>query len=140
MANNRKNNKSTADQKEKMILESAEYIFDNDVTRPEFVKWFMAKYDKRERMAYEYWKWGWERCTKLREDKIQDRRTKRIIQLEHKANKLSAEGQHKDAAQIIMMIAKLEGLDVHKVEMDANINKPKSIFEINPNILNKKDE
>ena len=40
-----------------------------------------------------------------------DRRTKRIIQLEHQYNALKGEDP-KSAAQVLMMIAKLEGLEV----------------------------
>lgn len=105
--------KGTDAQIEKRTLDSAEYVFNYDPTRKQFTTWFLDTFPdvKSESQAHKYWKLGWERCTKLREDKIMDRRTKRIIQLEHQYNALKGDDP-KAAAQVLMMIAKLEGLEV----------------------------
>lgn len=105
--------KGTDAEIEKRVLDSAEYVSAYDPTRMQFVAWFLDTFPKvkSERQAVEYWKLAWERCTSIREDKIKDRRTKRIIQLEHQYTALKKDDP-KAAAQVLMMIAKLEGLEV----------------------------
>ena len=105
--------KGTDAEIEKRILDSAEYVSAYDPTRAKFLVWFLDTFPKikSERQAVEYWSKAWTRCTKIREDKIVDRRTKRIIQLEHQYAALKKDDP-KGAAQILMMIAKLEGLEV----------------------------
>lgn len=112
--------KGTDAEQEKRILDSADYVQRYDPTRAQFTVWFLDTFPKvkSERTAHEYWKKGWERCTSVREDQIKDRRTKRIIQLEHQYNALKGDDP-KGAAQILMMIAKLEGLEVRAQDREA---------------------
>jgi hypothetical protein len=113
--------KGTDAQIEKRILDSAEYVSAYDPTRKQFTFWFLETFPevKSESQAHKYWKLGWERCTKIRENKIVDRRTKRIIQLEHQYEALKKDDP-KAAAQVLMMIAKLEGLEVRAQDREAN--------------------
>lgn len=113
--------KGTDAQIEKRTLDSAEYVSNYDPTRKQFAVWFLDTFPdvKSESTAFKYWKLGWERCTKIREDKIMDRRTKRIIQLEHQYNALKGDDP-KSAAQVLMMIAKLEGLEVRAQDREAS--------------------
>ena len=113
--------KGTDAEREKRILDSADFVSRYDPTRAQFTVWFLETFPKvkSERQAHEYWKLAWERCTSIREDKIKDRRTKRIIQLEHQYQALKGDDP-KGAAQILMMIAKLEGLEVRAQDRDAN--------------------
>jgi hypothetical protein len=113
--------KGTDAEQEKRILDSADYVQTYDPTRAQFTVWFLETFPKvkSERTAHAYWKKGWERCTSVREDQIKDRRTKRIIQLEHQYNALKGDDP-KGAAQILMMIAKLEGLEVRAQDREAS--------------------
>ena len=125
--------KGTEAQIEKRTMDAAEYVSSYDPTRAQFTVWFRDEFPeiKSDRQAHEYWKWAWERCTKVREDKLQDRRTKRIIQLEHQYQALKGDDP-KAAAQVLMMIAKLEGLEVRAQERDANdkFESDKPIFTV----------
>ena len=113
--------KGTDAERLKMTLDSADYVSAYDPTRKQFVAWFLDKFPNisSERQAAEYWKKAWEKCTEVREDQIKDRRTKRIIQLEHQYAALKGDDP-KAAAQVLMMIAKLEGLEVRAQDREAN--------------------
>jgi len=113
--------KGTDAERQKMLLDSAEYVSAYDPTRKQFIDWFLDRFPNisSSRQAAEYWKKAWEKCTEVREDQIKDRRTKRIIQLEHQYTALKGDDP-KGAAQILMMIAKLEGLEVRAQDRDAN--------------------
>ena len=126
---NKNGYRATAEEKENMILTSAEYLLDNQVSRKHFTEWFLSTFTRveSERMAHYYWKWGWEKVTALREDKVKDRRAKRITQLEQTLWEID---DPKERAKVIMSISKLEGIDIHRVELENNVRVDKPIFKI----------
>ena len=127
MAGNRPDNKSTHEQQEYMKNLAADYILDNDVTRKQFTEWFKSKFPRitSDRHAHNYWKWGWERVAKMREEDKKNTRAKRVTQLEYQ---LSASEDPMDKAKILMMIAKLEGIDVNRMEVETSEKKAKPLF------------
>ena len=93
----------------------------------QFVSWFMEAFNKGKNTAVTDWQWTVENIAKESETSTNVKRWRRIAQLEQ---------QYKDAdtakekANIVMMAAKLEGIDINRHEIDAQINSPKSIFKI----------
>ena len=121
--------RATKEEKADMITTSAEYLFDHQVSRRHFTEWFLSRFPKikSERMAHTYWKWGWEKLTELREDNLKDRRAKRITQLEQALWEID---DPKEKAKVIMAISKLEGIDIHRVEVENSVKVDKPIFKI----------
>lgn len=125
--------RSTDKEMDDMELWSAELLSSREVTFTEFTDLFMAKFNKRYNTAVTNWKSAWKRLSKLREIKIAGKRMYRVTQLEYRYRELVKEGSHKDAANVLMNIAKLEGIDVNRIELDANLKAPLPLFNIDLN-------
>ena len=77
------------------------------------------------------WNRAWKELAELRKEEVIHKRTIRITQLEYQYKQAQAENDFKAAAVILMNIAKLEGIDVNKLEIDAKVKTDASIFKIN---------
>ena len=122
--------KITQAEKEHRLTECALYLSQKSPTHGQFIDWFMDKYDKCRSMANYYWKDSWAQLTELRKEEIGHQRTIRIAQLEYQYRKACTENDFKAGANILMMLAKLEGIDVNKHEIDAKVRTDASIFKI----------
>ena len=123
-------NKVTEAEKIHRLAECALYLSEKAPTHGQFISWFQAKYDKGRTMANYYWKDAWHELTELRRDEVVHKRTIRITQLEWQYKAACKENDFKSAAVILMNIAKLEGIDVNKHEIDAKVKSDVSIFKI----------
>ena len=103
------------------------YFLDNLPNYTQFRSWFMAKFDKQHNTAVTDWKWVCDNVSSEGETKIGVKRWRRIQQLDEQYQEAD---NPKDKANIVMMAAKLEGVDINRHEIDANVNSPKSIFKI----------
>ena len=123
--------KITEAEKEHRLVECALYLSKHAPTHGQFIEWFQDKYDKGRSMANYYWKDAWAQLTELRKEEIGHQRTIRITQLEWQYKAACKEDDFKAASAILMNIAKLEGIDVNKHEIDAKVKTDASIFKIN---------
>ena len=94
----------------------------------QFINWYMEAFDKGKNTAVTDWKWTVENVAKEGATSNDVKRWRRVMQLEQQ---YKDSDNAKDKANIVMLAAKLEGIDVNKHEIEAHINSPKSIFKIN---------
>ena len=111
-------------------VECALYLVEEAPTHGQFISWYMAKYSLGRSMANYAWKDAWSELTELRKEELNHKRTIRITQLEWQYKKAQKEDDYKTAATILMHIAKLEGIDVNKHEIDAKVQTDRDIFKI----------
>ena len=111
-------------------VECALYLAEKAPTHGQFISWFMAEYDMGRSMANYAWRDAWSELTELRKEELDHKRTIRITQLEWQYKKAQAEDDFKTASTILMHIAKLEGIDVNKHEIDAKVQTDRDIFKI----------
>ena len=123
-------NKVTFGAKEARAIDCALYLAEHAPTYGQFIEWFMTKYDKCKATANSDWNIAWRELTELRKEELVHKRTIRITQLEYQYKKAQQENDFKAAAVILMNIAKLEGIDVNKHEIDAKVRTDASIFKI----------
>ena len=123
-------NKVTGGAKDARAIDCALFIAEKAPTYGQFIEWFMTKYSKGRSTATTDWNRAWKELTELRKEELVHKRTIRITQLEYQYKKAQAENDFKAAAVILMNIAKLEGIDVNKHEIDAKVRTDASIFKI----------
>ena len=123
MAGSKATNAEIADRRERCV----KYYLNTLPNFTQFIDWYLSAFDKKFNTGVTDWKWVVEHISTTGDTSISVKRWRRIAQLEQ---------QYKDAdnakekANIVMMAAKLEGVDVNRHEIEANINAPKSIFKI----------
>ena len=93
----------------------------------QFVNWYKEAFSKGKNTATTDWQWTVENVAKESETSTNVKRWRRIAQLEQQYKDADSA---KEKANIVMMAAKLEGIDVNKHEIDAHVSGPKSIFRI----------
>ena len=111
-------------------VECGLYLAEHAPTHGQFISWFMAEFNLGRSSANYAWKGAWSELTELRKEELDHKRTIRITQLEWQYKKAQAEDDFKTASTILMHIAKLEGIDVNKHEIDAKVQTDRDIFKI----------
>ena len=117
MAGNRPNNKRTKEEKDKVISEIAQYLYDNPTTvRAESIKWIMSEYTVNRQWAYSYRKLAYARVADLQDKDIESKRTLRVNALEKMFHQAGKDNDPKLQLAILQELNKVDNLYVHKVE------------------------
>ena len=119
--------KSTNEELDSRRERCVKYYITTLPTYTQFVNWYQEAFGKGISTAKSDWSITVENVAKESETSTNVKRWRRIAQLEEQYKGAT---EAKEKANIVMMAAKLEGIDVNKHEIDAHVNGPKSIFKI----------
>ena len=113
--------KSNKIEHEQHLDECVEYIMENLAGWTQFTTWAREKYHINNRQANDMWKSAWEVISEQQETDRTKKRNYYLQELERIKESAETDGKWADAIKAITLQQKLEGLEVHQIEVKGNV-------------------